>query len=235
MKHKKRNTGFTLIELSIVLVIISLIVGGVIGGKVLIRSSELRNIISDLYSYDTAINTFNLQYDALPGDFREAASYWPACLDDDTNTCNGNGNSVYTLKAGKSENIRAWQHLGLSKILSDDFVGINTGIREEMYPETSMGILIDVSSFGYSESAINQSIYGKSGNALVFYGLQEVENNVFINIDKKADDGIADTGRIYGVSFDASTPCTTGHYSGASGDWLKTGNSVLCSLIYWLN
>ncbi len=67
--------GFTLIELSIVLVIISLIVGGVIGGKSLIRSSEIQEIVTKLNNYRTAVNTFTLQYDALPGDFSEAQSY----------------------------------------------------------------------------------------------------------------------------------------------------------------
>jgi len=74
-RSKIHNSAFTLIELSIVLIIISLIVGGIIGGKSLIHSAEIQSISRDINKNLAAINSFNLQYDALPGDFNEATSY----------------------------------------------------------------------------------------------------------------------------------------------------------------
>lgn len=62
------KAGFTLIELSIVLVIIGLIVGGVLVGQDLIRAATLRAQISQIEKYNTAVNTFRAKYDALPGD-----------------------------------------------------------------------------------------------------------------------------------------------------------------------
>ena len=59
--------GFTLVELSIVLVIIGLIVGGILTGKDLIRAAELRSVQSDKEKIVTAINTFELKYNCLPG------------------------------------------------------------------------------------------------------------------------------------------------------------------------
>jgi len=70
--------GFTLIELSIVLIIISLIVAGVVGGKSLIHSAEIRNIVSEVSNIKTSLNTFNQQYNYLPGDLPDADEYWPS-------------------------------------------------------------------------------------------------------------------------------------------------------------
>jgi len=60
--------GFTLIELSIVLVVIGLIIGGVLVGQDLVRSAETRGTISQIEKYNTAVNTFYGKYGALPGD-----------------------------------------------------------------------------------------------------------------------------------------------------------------------
>ncbi|HEU5047493.1 MAG TPA: prepilin-type N-terminal cleavage/methylation domain-containing protein [Rickettsiales bacterium] len=60
--------GFTLIELSIVLVIIGLIVGGILTGRDLIETAAQRAQIAQIEKYGTAIRTFQLKYGYLPGD-----------------------------------------------------------------------------------------------------------------------------------------------------------------------
>ena len=77
---KKRNEnniihqeGFTLIELSIVIVIIGLIVAGVVGGQTLVLQAKIRSQISDFNKYKIAYNTFQLEYNAIPGDFNQAS------------------------------------------------------------------------------------------------------------------------------------------------------------------
>ena len=71
----RAEKGFTLIELSIVIVIIGLIVAGVVGGQALVNQAKLRGLISDIHKYELAINTFKLEYDGLPGDFSRASDY----------------------------------------------------------------------------------------------------------------------------------------------------------------
>jgi len=65
---RRKSRGFTLIELSLVLVIIGLIVGGVLVGRDLIAAAELRSQITQLVQYNTAVRTFQLKYGGLPGD-----------------------------------------------------------------------------------------------------------------------------------------------------------------------
>ena len=57
-----KSAGFTLIELSIVLVIIGLIIGGVLVGRDLIAAAQVRAQISQIEKYQTAVNTFRGKY-----------------------------------------------------------------------------------------------------------------------------------------------------------------------------
>lgn len=66
--------GFTLIELSIVLVVIGLIVGGVLVGQDLIAASKIRAAISQIESYQLASNTFRAKYGDLPGDLKASTA-----------------------------------------------------------------------------------------------------------------------------------------------------------------
>ena len=136
------SAGFTLIELSIVLVIIGLVMGGLLAGKDMIRSADLRKVLIDEDRYKAAINTFRTKYVALPGDFTKATSLWgsaggtglgsdAACNSVDTttttNTCNGDGdgyinysNNGYTRNA-VWENFTSWKHLSNAGLIAGSF------------------------------------------------------------------------------------------------------------------
>jgi prepilin-type N-terminal cleavage/methylation domain-containing protein len=64
--------GFTLVELSIVLVIIGLIVGGVLVGRDLIQAASIRSQVGQLEKYKSAVNTFRAKYNGVPGDILPA-------------------------------------------------------------------------------------------------------------------------------------------------------------------
>jgi len=63
-----KNKGFTLIELSIVLVIIGLLTGGVLVGRELIKAAQLRSFIKQYANFETAVMTFRGKYNGIPGD-----------------------------------------------------------------------------------------------------------------------------------------------------------------------
>ena len=78
--------GFTLLELSIVLVIIGFLVGGVVAGVELIQAARLNKVMTDMRKFLTAVNVFQNKYDGLPGDISNATYYWGAANADPT-TC----------------------------------------------------------------------------------------------------------------------------------------------------
>lgn len=60
--------GFTLVELSIVLVIIGLLIGGILVGQSLIESAKINRLVSDLRQYEVAITQFKGKFKYYPGD-----------------------------------------------------------------------------------------------------------------------------------------------------------------------
>ncbi len=132
---KQRRHAFSLVELSIVLVILGLLVGGILAGQSLIHASELRSVMSDATRYRTAISAFRDKYFALPGDFANATSVWGAnaCLNTDTTaptgteTCNGDGNGVIQWSIPNNshgEMFLAWQHLANAGLVTGSYTGL---------------------------------------------------------------------------------------------------------------
>ncbi len=125
--YRKIKAGFTLIELSIVLVIIGLIVGGVIVGREMIRQSELRSVLTDIENLKTAFTTFRLKYDCIAGDCINAESQFGTdslgCpVGGGTGTCNGNNDAKIDWAL---ESFRAWQQLQLAGLIKGKFTGIS--------------------------------------------------------------------------------------------------------------
>lgn len=125
-----RKNGFTLIELSIVLVIIGLIVGGVLVGKDLIAAASLRSTLSQYQEFNTATNTFKLKYTGLPGDLQRntaVANGFITAPANYTNLSNGNGiiqeNASTNLQISppNGEILFFWRHLGDANLIAGKY------------------------------------------------------------------------------------------------------------------
>ncbi len=73
---KNIKSAFSLVELSIVLVIIGLIVGGVTVGQDMIENAKMKATIKKINEYSVAITTFKDKYFYYPGDLVNAWDYW---------------------------------------------------------------------------------------------------------------------------------------------------------------
>lgn len=133
--------AFSLVELSIVLVILGLLTGGILAGQSLIRASELRSVSAAFQQYNTAVNSFRDRYFAFPGDMPNATKFWGfaagttgldnTCYDvfkTTAATCNGDGNGyINGLAIGgthvHAERFLAWQHLANAGLVEGLYTG----------------------------------------------------------------------------------------------------------------
>lgn len=140
-----RARGFTIIELSIVLVVIGLVTGGVLIGRDVIRASQVQSVVGDATTYAHAVQQFQEKYGELPGDFSRATAIWgsrlPLYLNGNTDaTMNGDGGGAicssnmgtmwYVIVSGNPtaifgfEDVAAWQHLRLGGFLDGRYTGL---------------------------------------------------------------------------------------------------------------
>jgi prepilin-type N-terminal cleavage/methylation domain-containing protein len=112
----RRQSGFTLIEIAIVLVIIGLLLGGILKGQELINSARVKNLSNDFRNVPVFIYGYQDKFRALPGDDSAAvahvgtASITPGL---------GNGNGVIEGNWDDdgdpiSESFLFWQHVRLA-------------------------------------------------------------------------------------------------------------------------
>ena len=69
-KYKKRTQGFTLVELSIVIIIIGFLISGISAGQSLIQQAKLNSVITEFMEFDTALQAFKIRYNYLPVSIR---------------------------------------------------------------------------------------------------------------------------------------------------------------------
>jgi len=132
MEKKKQNNpasiqGFALIELSIVLVIVGLLVGGILVGRDLIRAAEISADISQVGKFNAAVNTFRIKYGGLPGDLQcqqaQALGFFSTVPCGTTGLGDGNGllqdTTGFSLPYG--ENLIFWRHLSESGLIDGSY------------------------------------------------------------------------------------------------------------------
>jgi prepilin-type N-terminal cleavage/methylation domain-containing protein len=131
------RTGFSLVELSIVLVILGLLTGGILTGQNLIRAAELRAVVTEYQQYKAALHTFQDKYFALPGDMTNATAFWgdnasacadAAVADGSPGTCNGNGDGLVTEAAAANspgEAFGFWVQLSLAGMVEGSYTGLS--------------------------------------------------------------------------------------------------------------
>ncbi len=76
---KNATSGFTLVEIAVVVTIIGLIAGSIIKGQEMIRNGRSTATIAQIEAYNTAVITFRDTYSGLPGDLPNASVRIAGC------------------------------------------------------------------------------------------------------------------------------------------------------------
>lgn len=122
MKHQQ--SGFTLVEIAIVLVIVGLLLGGVLKGQELINSAKAKSYAQDFRTIQTALYGFQDRFKGIPGDLAGADTKIvvggvPATLASTPGVVgNGQIQGLWDSTTGTDESCLAWQHMRLAGFLA---------------------------------------------------------------------------------------------------------------------
>jgi prepilin-type N-terminal cleavage/methylation domain-containing protein len=215
------ESGFTLVEIAIVLVIIGLLLGGILKGQEMITQAKIKNVINDFNGVTAAVNSYQDRYRALPGDDATADVRWST-----QGAVKGNGDGalagVYNfVPAGTptttQESNLFWWHLRLGGFVPGAVTaGLAAGLQP---PNATNGIIGVQSSIGGTNNL------GFSSNIVCSSNLPD---KIAIAVDTQMDDGTPAAGEIRGQLQAAPTPAV----AAASGitTYQETGQNqyLLC-------
>src|ERR1700675_40402 len=175
----RKQNGFTLIEIAIVLVIIGLLLGGVLKRQELIQSARVRNLISQQDGVKAAYFGFLDRFRALPGDYSKATTTIAgATVDGDNNgqiTAAGTGTAVH-------EEIAAWEHLSHAGFINGSYVYAappETTTSDPTNPYARFLQIIYDGAYGSGTPPSRHNL--KTGN--------QIPSDLLAEIDRKIDDG----------------------------------------------
>jgi len=230
-----KKSAFSLIELSIVLIVIGLLIAGITGGASLIKSSELRSVMSEARGYAVAVNAFYSQYDALPGDYGTAVGTVS------TNVGDGDGTIEFANDYDAvSEGSIAWYALKQIGAIDDTLTTLasnSSQVRGTNIPSSKIKSAGWIFSYVNSQNTVvltrattAATADGDEADSVATAALLPSDA---LSIDSKIDDGTANTGKLRSIINTGDTDPDTG-CSGTTG--YSIGGTVLtCAVSYQID
>jgi prepilin-type N-terminal cleavage/methylation domain-containing protein len=204
---KTKQTGFTLVEIAIVLVIIGLLLGGILKGQEMIIQAKVKNTISDFSGISAAYFGYQDRYRAIPGDDLGATRWAGATAGDGNRILVG----LYVPALATDETALWWDHLRRSGFV------------------TGAGVANPLNSFNGSMgvqqgdgTATPQAVLGGFTNLLMCS--PNLPDKVAIALEVQMDDGIPNTGAVRGAIGSGNLAIAT--TTTAVNSFQETGTNV---------
>lgn len=207
----KASSGFTIIEISVVLIIISLLIGGILKGQQLINIAKEKQLQSDFRNIPQMIYSYQDKYKALPGDDRNAVSRFSNIS---TSVQNGNGDNQITgswfeFNSTKGSSI-IWQHLRLAGLMGGE-IDMSS---PDYLPKNALGKAIEIHSA--SSNASESPILDRQNNALkgtYIICSRGISGEIALSLDIHLDDGNPSSGSVLATedddTFTTASPSAT--------------------------
>ena len=219
----RKQSGFTLIEIAIVLVIIGLLLGGVLKGQELITSARVRNLISQQDGIKAAYFGFLDRYRALPGDYNQATTNIAGVAA--TAACgNGNGNGDGRITTANQENVLAWEHLSKSGFINGSYT-CAAAETNATTPTNPFAVRLQLVWDAVYDPAAQPARHNlKTGG--------QIPSDILAEVDRKIDDGNAIGGTFRFSAYDggAGAPVGSGtcYLAAAPNQWAATTPVANC-------
>lgn len=236
----RRAGGFTLIELTIVLVVVGLLMGGVLKGQELITSARVRQLVAQQEGHKAAYFGLQDRFRAFPGDYAGASR---------TLNCAGgipcaNGNGIVELDAfpvsidgamsEARENLLAWTHLASAGFLKGSYVMASgdTTPTDGNSPKNPFNVFVQL---GWDAEYADLAASHPARHNLKTGAQIPVE--ILAEIDRKTDDGNAVRGAFrhstYRGNAAAAPPAPAAMYgpgqcASTAGTWYVAQGELNC-------
>ncbi|HWM42703.1 MAG TPA: prepilin-type N-terminal cleavage/methylation domain-containing protein [Burkholderiales bacterium] len=184
MNAMRKEAGFTLVEIAIVLVIIGLLLGGILKGQEMITQAKIKNVIADMSGVSAAMYGYQDRYRSLPGDDSKAGRWTGAAV--------GNGDGVIAGKwtTAATEAITFWDHLRRAGFVSGSGAeNPFNAVSGKMGVQTGDGAVppAGILSSGGGTPTLFTSLLLCSGN---------LPDKIAISVDAQMDDGLGVSGSV---------------------------------------
>lgn len=201
---KNQQSGFTLVEIAIVLVIIGLLLGGVLKGQELINSAKVKNFANDFRNIPLFIYGYQDRFRALPGDDAAVVAHIPTATPAAPAGTLGNGviNGNWDTVTLTDESMLFWQHVRLAGFASGSTV---VAANNTYWPTNADGGRIGIES-GSANYIINTDAATFLQGSYVVCSTG-ILGRFALQLDTTMDDGNPQTGSLRVV--------TPGHVRGA--------------------